>query len=437
MFYPNTEFIIAGEKANKKQIQFFEDFHFLQNEGFRYFFYGGAIRGGKSYVVLFILHLLSLKYPGSKWAVIRDDLPNLKKTTIPSFLKMLGKFKNFHGKMTYGSPHIYKYNNGSEIQFIPESINQDPELDDFLGLECNGFFLEQIEGLSRKMFDMAKQRTGSLYLDNMPPGLIFSTFNPTKRWIKQEIYEKYIKGKLEKPYYYLPALPEDNPHVTEDQWNAWKEMDNRSYKQMIESDWSITEITDNQFYYAFNKDKHVSKEKIPYQSNFPIWQYHDFNVNPIVALIVQVDPYKKWMRVLKEYVEANSSTYDVAERILKDYPTAIKYVDGDRTGWGRKTSSKGLVSDYEIIRNVERLNWSQIKTLKTTNPEHQITRSIGNNAFEKLDILIDASCTTLINDIETAQANDDGKLVKDGNTENGKHAIDCLRYAFNTHFGKQ
>lgn len=435
IYFPNTEFIIAGPKANVKQMKFFEDFNFKQTDGYRYFFYGGAIRGGKSYVVLFILHLLCLKYPGSKWVVVRNTLPNLKKTTIPSFLKMLGKFKSFHGRMTYGAPHIYKYNNSSEIQFIPESITTDKDLTAFLGLECNGMFLEQIEELSQKMFDMAKQRSGSLYVVPMPPGFIFSTFNPTRRWIKKEVYEKHIAGTLEKPYYYMSATPLDNPHVTQDQWNAWGEMDSRSYAQMIEGDWAITAIVDNQFYYAFSEEKHVSKEPLKYDPNYPLWQIHDFNVDPIVAIIAQVDPYKRWVRILKEYVHPNSSTYDVAERIMFDYNMAMKFVDGDRTGHGRKTSSRGLKSDYDIIREVERLNPSQIKVPKAPNPPVRITRSIGNKVFEKIDILIDASCVVTINDLVVSQADAEGNLVKKGINSEGRHAIDCVRYLLYSQYG--
>ena len=66
---PYTDFAIAGEKVNPRQIEFL--CRALNPGPYRYFAYGGAIRGGKSYVVLFILHQLSLKYPGSKWVVVR------------------------------------------------------------------------------------------------------------------------------------------------------------------------------------------------------------------------------------------------------------------------------------------------------------------------------------------------------------------------------
>ena len=55
----------------------------------RFFGYGGAVRGGKTSVTLFLLILLSHKYPNSRWHTIRDTLPSLKKTTIPSIEKFL------------------------------------------------------------------------------------------------------------------------------------------------------------------------------------------------------------------------------------------------------------------------------------------------------------------------------------------------------------
>lgn len=227
----------------------------------------------------------------------------------------------------------------------------------------------------------------------------------------------------------------DNPHLPKHEIEAiLRDHDEVSLQQEFYGnvvDWAAS----NRFYYSYRRDKHVSTEPLLLNNNMPIWVYCDFNVNPMVWLIAQIDSYKKWVRVIKEYSIPNSGTHNLSRMVFSDYPNLLKYVDGDRTGWGRKTSSEGLKSDYEIIMREMRINWAQIKAPKTNNPEHQFTRSVGNNAFEKYDILIDASCTTLINDLETAQANEKGQLVKNGNTENGRHAIDNLRYLFNTHYG--
>ncbi len=42
--------------------------------------YGGAIRGGKTFVSLGALVVLCKMYPNSRWAIVRKDLPTLKGT---------------------------------------------------------------------------------------------------------------------------------------------------------------------------------------------------------------------------------------------------------------------------------------------------------------------------------------------------------------------
>ena len=94
MRVPHTDFCIAGEKSNPKQIEFL--CNALNPKWYGYFAYGGAIRGGKSYVVLFILHQLCLKFPKSKWVIVRASLPDLKKTTIPSFKYLIATAKVYY-----------------------------------------------------------------------------------------------------------------------------------------------------------------------------------------------------------------------------------------------------------------------------------------------------------------------------------------------------
>ena len=47
--------------------------------------YGGAIRGGKTVWLLETIFLLCRVFAGSRWAIVRKDLPTLRRNTIPSF----------------------------------------------------------------------------------------------------------------------------------------------------------------------------------------------------------------------------------------------------------------------------------------------------------------------------------------------------------------
>lgn len=222
---------------NKRQGEYFDTVMATcagQNQ-YRFFCYGGAIRGGKTAVTLAILIFLCRKYPNSRWHIVRDDFPNLKKTTIPSLEKFLPN-RGFKANRDPGN-YFYHYQNGSRIYIMPENLARDPELKSFLGLETNGIFLEQGEELSPMLWEKAKERTGSWYIDPMPPGFIFMTVNPTYTWPRRVFYEPWRRGELPPNYFYLNALPTDNPFVTEDQWAAWKEMDAELYDQFIRGNW--------------------------------------------------------------------------------------------------------------------------------------------------------------------------------------------------------
>lgn len=415
------------ELSNERQKEFIRAINTLAPEGYRYYFYGGAIRGGKTFVVLFLLHYLSLIYPGSVWVVVREHLPALKQTTIPSFLKLLGDYANTHGKMNYSS-HEYQYSNGSKIIFKAENLKADKNLDSFLGLECNGFFLEQIEEQSEKMFEMAKQRAGSLYIPNMPNAYIFSTFNPTNRWVKKVIYDKWKLGELSKPYYYLNASPKDNPHVTKDQWDAWETLDPRTYAQMIEGDWAITELNDNRFIYSFDNDRHVSKETLLANISPFIYLCLDFNVATQVALIAQTDTHNRCIRILREYFIRDCGIDDLCIRVKRDYPKHSILVVGDASGWSRDKMVAGFTSHYSIVMKTLGIGKNSIKNPKgKANPTHQLSRGITNSIMDKHpDLLIDPSCEHFIEDLKVIDADDKGSIKKV--TGDRSHLLDAYRY---------
>ena len=79
-------------------------------------------------------------FPGSKWAIVRDSLQTLKRTTIPSFKKVCPDdyIKNFNQEM-----QVVTFHNGSQILFFGENYADDKDLNRFKGLEVNGFLCTQ------------------------------------------------------------------------------------------------------------------------------------------------------------------------------------------------------------------------------------------------------------------------------------------------------
>lgn len=412
---------------------------------YRKFAYGGAIRGGKTYVTLFILIWLCNKYPGSRWIVIRDSFPSLQKTTIESINKILWNSPNWTWSRDRGNYYIQnKYN--SRIYFMAENIERDPHLMAFLGLECNGFFMEQAEELSEKTWQIAMSRSGSWYIDPMPPAFMFTTFNPTQRWPKAKFYEASLGGTLPDDYFYMNAKPSDNAYVTQDQWNTWGQMDERYQAQFIEGDWTDFDDKDPRWAYAFDERKHVA-QSIPFLPTFPVYLGFDFNREPLTCVAMQKSPQiglsNSFTHFIKE-LKGDWQLREICTQIRTTFPNSILYVTGDSSG------NKGDVgyenrndTHYTMIRKYLNLNEKNMD-LNKSNLEHHDSRLLVNTALTILPNVkfCKRGCPTLIAEYKKAKVDVDssrpGMLKKDRKNdeekENKLDLFDGSRYLWQTYY---
>lgn len=398
---------------------------------YRKFCYGGAIRGGKTFVCLGTLIRLANRYEGSKWHVLRQDFPALQGTTIPSFEKIIRGSPNW--KWNRDRANYFAYNKkDSKIFFKGENLKQDPELNDFLGLETNGVLLEQLEELSKKLWDFSISRCGSWYIDPMPPAIMETTLNPTQNWPKQFIHEAYLKGELPEDFYYLTALPKDNPFVTVDQWNAWSTMDERYQKQFIEGDWTNFDETDNRFVYCYDRAKHVGKTQL--DKSREVYLSFDFNHDPITCAVFQ--HYNNWIYCIEQIKLSNSNIYNLCDNIISKYAGCMFIVTGDATGQSKSALVKDNINYYTVIKSKLELGMGQLK-VPSINPTLEENRVLVNYIFHNMKIKIDPdNAKGLIYDLEHARVLPDGSLDKTNRKDPTQQldALDCARYYLNTFF---
>jgi len=173
--------MIVDLQANPKQYEFYVQAMAAAQGATekRNLLYGGAIRGGKSFVCATIWLRLAAMYPNSKWHVIRSDFPKLVKTIIPTFEKIIDGAPHYKWSRDKSNYFVENLKTKAKIFFMAENIQQDPTLNSFLGLETNGIYFEQIEELSKKLWNIGRSRVGSWYLDKMPTPLIFHCFYPS------------------------------------------------------------------------------------------------------------------------------------------------------------------------------------------------------------------------------------------------------------------
>lgn len=404
-------------------------------EPYRILSYGGAIRGGKTFLCLFILIVLCKMYPGSRWHVIRASLPDLIRNTEPSLRRILAR-KLVRWRRA-GSDYYVQFRNGSRIYLMAENYNADKDLNRFKGLETNGFLLEQSEELQHVTYQKCIERAGSWYCQGkQPPALIFQTFNPAYNWVRDVVYVPWQKGELKAPHYFLEALPDDNPYVTKDQWEIWKNLDAKTYDRFVKGDWDIE--LEGRFAWAFMEKKHVGRPV--YDHAHKLWVSFDFNVDPSTATVFQSDG-ETFFRVLKEYRIAGGDTYKLCEAIREDWQhlDPWMHVTGDATGNNRMSGARGAVSQYHIIQEELDLPWERF-IVPRSNPLIADSRVLTNSVIQRLqEFVIHEDCEWLIHDLNfvVIRRDQEGrvKIQKTGKLPHAKlgaesmgHLLDTVRY---------
>lgn len=417
--------ITADFTRNEKQSSFFNTvlecaFGFLD---FRYLFYGGAIRGGKTYACLVTLIMMCRIFPGSKWYVLRKSFTNIQETTIPTMTKILGKSPNWKWNRDKSNYFVENLKTGSRIYFAGEEFTRDPKLTWMLGLECNGFFLEQVEELQEYTFEMCISRAGSWVIDKMPSPLILGSFNPTLTWVRTRIFNPWQEGKLHAPYYYQDASPEDNPFVTDEQWKNWANMDDALYSQFIEGSWDFAKPA-NVFAYSFDEKKH--HRDVAYNSDHLLYVSFDFNVEPITCLLEQHEI--NWSHTIKEYRLLSSDIWALTDHLIANHADAFFMITGDATGQARSAVSKGNKTYYQIIRQQLMLGSTQIRVPKA-NPSVRNTRVLTNALLAKHEnfFINTKACPHLTIDLNGVVVDQNGDIDK-SRDKRQTHLLDCFRY---------
>lgn len=422
-----------------KQIEFLEA---VLSGRYRVILFGGAIRGGKTYGGLGASLLLCKLFPTSRWGVVRDTLPTLKRNTIPSFKKICPKsFLKSYNQET----QTVTFTNDSQIIFFPENYDDDKELNRWKGLEVNGFLLEECNELQEPSFWKAVERAGSFIPKEgikKPPPLIMMTCNPANNWVKELIYNRWA-GKpnyeeLPDTWLYIPSKITDNPYVMQDKEYiaSLNNLPTYQYKVFVEGDWDIQLKVGGEYFKCFELDKHVQKikkEEPLYNPELPLHISWDDNVNPYLPCgIFQV--------IIKPLVLENGKTdytYDVimideiaakspdnrvknvCEELIRRYPPQFHksklYVYGDATANKEDTKLEVGFNFYQLIVTYLKQYRPESRVL-SYNPSVVMRQNWINTIFEKelgnIRVKISEDCKTCVNDFIELKEDANGAKLK-------------------------
>lgn len=425
---------------------------------FRYSFilYGGAIKGGKTYAGLAALILLAKFFPGSRWIVVRKDMPTIKKNTLPTWNKI--KPENSIERHNKEIQTVY-FKNGSEIMFFSENYDTDKDLDRWKGLDCNGFLLEEINEIQKVSYLKAIERAGSWIIPpsannpepKQPPPIMIATCNPTQGWVKQQFYEKWEKGTLPKDEKYIQSRIFDNKPLCGGNPKyvaGLKKLPKYEYEVFVLGNWNIKLKTGGEFLKNFEMDTHIKPLSYDHENILHISM--DSNVLPYIAVTcwqIKKEDEIYYVRQIAEKPARDpiNTAMKAGNNILNwlkeiHYNQRIKFY-GDPTTKARNNIDENKRSFYDLfLEPIKKAGFEVEDKFFRKAPPVSATGDFINEILDgKIDnirIEIAEDCTESINDYAETKEDKDGGMLKNRITDpvtkqsyepNG-HMTDTLRY---------
>lgn len=401
---------------------------------------GGGIRGGKSFNAVAALILLHRLYPGSRSMIVRENLDVLRKNMLPTCEKAIPSNFVQHNK---GDPQFeWTFTNGSKMFFFSEGYEKDKSFDRWNGLEVNFILLEQVEELQIMALEKSLERVGSYVIPNakQPEPQILITVNPTKTWVKEMIYDKWLDGTLPDKWLYIPALITDNPFIPDsfkESLQELKRINPVKYQRYVEGDWEVQDVIDGAFWKSFSYELHVKDLKI--DLDLPLHISFDENVNPYQALTIwQIG--NKEVRQLHEIClkHPNNKLIKVAKEFVRWCRAMswnnLVYIYGDPSSQKEDAKLQAGYNYFTMLRNeIEPHFHCQIRKLSKNPPvalSADFINSIYEMEFDDITIKIHEGCTESIKDYTNAQEAPDGTMIKKktNGVELIGHISDSKRY---------
>lgn len=290
---------------------------------------GGGIRGGKSFGTIAALITLHRMFPRARSAIVRKDLPTLRRNIIPVMDKLRMMSGGFVGPLNM-STWSYPTANGGDIFLFAEQATQDPERDRWRGLEVNWFLLEEGNELEEISANKSIERAGAYIIPptpddpepRQPPPFIFVTFNPCKEWPRKWFYEPWKAGTIKPPYCFIPLLIDDNPYATEAYKASLKYLPKEEYDRFVKGEWDFVDDP-NQLIkseWVWNA-RNVLPEDGPFRLGADVARYgDDYSTTARIRgnALVEVKEYK------------HKSTTDFGQIILNEAGDRLRPVDGNQ-----------------------------------------------------------------------------------------------------------
>lgn len=364
----------------------------------------------------------------TRWAVIRNTNPQLKTTTIKTWLDWFPE--DVWGRFKWSVPYTHHIKKGDlDIEVIFLALDRPDDVKKLLSLELTGVWVNEAREVPKSIIDACTMRvmrfpakkdggftwSGVLCDTNAPeedhwwpimsgeaPMPDYMTEDDRLTLVKPEGWEFFTQppGMVELKKDGLVVGYSLNPRRE----NA-KYIDVRYYKTIIggkSRHWINVYVlnllgTTNDgkpVYFSYNDEVHTAKHPLDFAPQIPVWIGLDFGLTP-AAIFAQRMPSGQW-RVLREIVTSDMGAKrfsGVLKKSIAEWcPYQTVFIYGDPAGDYRAQT------DEETPFRILRANGVQAVPAPSNDPVirvESVTQILDRMVDGKPGILIDQSCTML------------------------------------------
>lgn len=249
-----------------------EALEYLEDEITEQVVFGGSVGSAKSFLGCAWIVASCFKYKGTRWAIGRSKLKQLRQTTLRTLFEVIDKMGIPKSHYNYNfQDNELKFSNGSEI--IMKDLfmyPSDPLFDSLGSLEITGFFVDECNQCVEKAWTVMKSRVRFRLKDfdfdgtptntlevarydsegvpeawyrsdgSITEGLIpkcLGSCNPSKGWVYNNFYKPTRDGDMPADRVFIQALTKDNPHLSKSYVNSLMKMDKATKERLLFGNW--------------------------------------------------------------------------------------------------------------------------------------------------------------------------------------------------------
>jgi len=370
-------------KINATKV-FEKNYSLFQNDRYRYIINQGGSRSSKTYSIIQMIILLCLSNKISV-SIVRQSFPSLRSSVMRDFFDMLKEIKIYDESSHQKTEHIYRFKNGSLVEFFSTDSEQK-----IRGRKRDILYCNEGNELSFEVFNQLVLRTTNKVLIDFNP-------SDTEHWIYDLI--KQDNCALIKSTY------KDNPFLTKDQVDYIENLinvDENYYKVYALGEKPISESRIYSHFKQYNED--VDLRDFCYGLDF------GFN-HPTTLIKTSFDGNRVYV---KELIYKSKMT-------TNDLINEMKNIGLDR--------SKPIYCDSarpEVIEELRRNGFIKAQ------PSNKAVKE-GINKIKSMEVYIHFESINIWKEYKLYSWKTDRDRIQDEPVKENDDALDALRYAVYTH----